>query len=133
VRIGSLTGLPGQISQAAGGTHNLYLNAGAAHAGQVYVVAGSASGTAPGTPVGLFTVPLNVDWYTDMTLQNANLLPFLNTFNVLNADGRATAGIAIPPAVPGITGVVVHHAYGVLDAFNNLVFVSEAARLEIVP
>ena len=50
VRIGSLTGLPGKLSQAAGGTHSLYLNAGAANAGLTYIVAGSFSGTMPGTP-----------------------------------------------------------------------------------
>jgi hypothetical protein len=133
VRIGSLTGIPGKISEAAGGTHSLYLNAGAANAGLVYVVAGSASGTNPGTPIGGLVVPLNIDGYTDFTLQNANVAPFVATFGVLNADGRALAQIVIPPATPGIAGVVVHHAYGVLDAFNNLVFASEAARLEITP
>jgi hypothetical protein len=132
VRIGSLTGIPGKISEATGGTHSLYLNAGAANAGLTYVVAGSASGTIPGTPIGLFVVPLNVDAYTDFTLQLANTGPFVNTFSVLNADGRATAAIVIPP-LTGFAGVVVHHAYGVLDAFNQLVFASEAARLEITP
>jgi hypothetical protein len=133
VRVGSLTGLPGKISQATGGAHSLYLDAGAAHANQTYVVAGSASGTSPGVPIGLFVVPLNLDFYTDYTIQSANVPPFVNTFNALNAEGRALAQVVIPPAVPGITGVVVHHAYVVLDAFNNLVFASEAARLEITP
>jgi hypothetical protein len=133
VRIGSLTGLPGKISEAQGGTHNLYLSAGFGNAGRVYVVAGSASGTNPGTPIGGFVVPLNIDAYTDFTLANANILPFVATFGVLNADGRALAQIVIPPAVGGLAGIVVHHAYGVLDAFNNLVYASEAARLEIIP
>jgi hypothetical protein len=133
VRIGSLTGLPRKISAATGGTHSLYLNAGPAHAGQAYVVAGSGSGTMPGTPVGLFLVPLNVDSYTDFTLANANVGPYVNTLGVLNTGGRALAQIVIPPLPPGFAGLVVHHAYGVLDGFNNLVFASEAASLEIIP
>jgi hypothetical protein len=132
VRIGSLTGLPKKISEATGGTHKLYLQAGSAHAGQLYAVAGSASGTNPGTPIGAFVVPLNIDAYTDFTLANANMGPFVNTLGNLSANGRASAQLVIPP-LPGVAGLVVHHAYGVLDAFNNLVFVSEAARLEITP
>jgi hypothetical protein len=34
--------------------------------------------------------------------------------------------------VPGFTGIVLHHAYGVINA-GNLVFASEAARFEIIP
>jgi hypothetical protein len=132
IRIGSLTGVPRKISGATGGTHKLHLNAGPAHAGRLYALAGSASGTNPGTPVSVFVVPLNIDAYTDLTLTNANSGPFVNTVGVLNASGRGLGQIVIPP-VPGLSGLVVHHAYGVLDAANNLVFVSEAAPLEIIP
>jgi hypothetical protein len=132
IRTGSLTGRPSKISEATGGTHKLYLQAGSAHAGELYAIAGSGSGTNPGTPIGLFIVPLNIDAYTDFTLANANVGPYVNTLGNLDTAGRAVAQIVIP-ALPGFAGVVVHHAYGVLDAFNNLVFASEAARLEITP
>ncbi len=132
VRIGSLTALPKKISNATGGTQTLYLSAGLAHAGQIYAVAGSASGTNPGTPIGAFIVPLNIDVYTDFTLANANAGPYVNTLGTLDVNGRALAHIMVPPAL-GLTGIVVHHAYGVLDSFNNLVFASEAASLEIIP
>ena len=73
----------------------------------------------------------------DFRLESGVVLPGAQiayaTFGTLNADGRAHALIVIPPAVPGITGVVAHHAYGVLDLSNNLVFASEASRLEIIP
>lgn len=130
VRIGSLTGIPGKIPEA-GGTHNLYLNAGLANAGLNYTVAGSMS-TTPGTQIGAITVPLNIDAYTQFTLANINVLPYVNTAGTLDAQGRALAQIVIPP-LPGFAGTVVYHAYGVIDAFNNLVFASEPARLEIVP
>jgi hypothetical protein len=131
VRVGSLTGIPARISEATGATHNLYLNAGAANAGLNYIVAGSTS-TTPGTTIGAITVPLNIDAYTQFTLANINVLPYVNTAGTLNGDGRALAQVVIPP-LPGFAGTVVYHAYGVLDAFNNLVFASEPARLEIIP
>ena len=84
---------------------------------KLYVVAGSASGTNPGTTIGAFTVPLNLDSYTDFTLAFANTGPYVNTFSTLNADGRALAQLVVPPAT-GLTGVIVHHAYGVIDAFG---------------
>ena len=45
---------------------------------------------------------------------------------------RALAQIVIP-AMPELTGVAVHHAYGVLDSYYNLVFASEASSLEMIP
>jgi hypothetical protein len=131
VRIGSLTGAPGKISAAAGGTQKLYLNAGPANAGQTYVMAGTLSGTVPGTPIGTFVVPLNIDDYTLFTLQNPNVFPFVNTAGTLDANGRALAQIVIPP-VPWAAGIVAHHAYGVIGG-GNLLFASETARLEFTP
>ena len=132
IRIGSLTALPKKISEATGGTQKLHLQAGSAHAGQLYAIAGSASGTNPGTPIGAFIVPLNLDSYTDFTLANANVGPYVNT--VGNARRRRPRpGADRGASAAGLRRVVVHHAYGVLDSFNNLVFVSEPARLEITP
>ena len=131
VRIGSLTAIPAKISAATGGIHQILLNAGAAHAGQYYVVAGSSSGVNPGIQIGIFNVPLNADWYTDYTLANINVGPFVDTFGLLDADGRGTAQIVIPPALTGFAGAVVHHAYAVLDLGGNMAFASESAALTI--
>jgi hypothetical protein len=116
VRLGSLTGLPKQLAAAVGGTHKLYLNAGASHAGEFYLVAGSVSGIAPGFPLGAFQVPLNFDAYTNLMLTSPNLLPFTHTFGVLNASGRATASIAIPAGLSVGAGLSVNHAFIALDA-----------------
>jgi hypothetical protein len=132
VTVGSLAGFPARISAAAGGTHNLHLNAGAALAGHVYVVAGSMTGTTPGTPVGAFTVPLNVDAYTENILQHANMAPFVNTVGVLNGDGRALAQIVIPPA-PFLAGLSAHHAFAVVNGGGYLVFASRAVPILILP
>jgi hypothetical protein len=130
VRIGSLTGYPNKLSQTTGGLYNLHLNAGAAQAGNVYVVAGSITGTAPGLPIGPFVLPLNFDFYTQFTLDNANVGLFINTFSTLDVDGRRLAQIAVP-ALPGLAGLNFYHAYGVIDQSAQLSFVSEPATLLI--
>jgi hypothetical protein len=132
VRIGSLSGFPAKISAQTGGVHELRLNAGPAQAGRIYVVAGSASGVAPGTQIGIFNVPLNADWYTQYTLDLANVGPFVNTVGLLDADGRATAQIVLPSLI-GFDGAVVHHAFAVLDNAGQISFASEPASLEITP
>jgi hypothetical protein len=131
VHVGSLAGLPRAISAATGGTHTLYLNAGPAHAGQVFIVAGSVSGTFPGTQIGIFNVPLNADAYTQLMLQSANMAPFVNTVGTLDAEGRAIAQLVIPP-IPGLVGIVADHAFALID-LGFIAFASQAARLQVVP
>lgn len=133
VRLGSLTGLPRKISAAAGGVQSLYLNAMPAHAGEIYVVAGTLSGTSPGVSVGTFLVPINLDFYTNIILSNENLPPFGNTLGVLNPAGRSVATITVAPGIPGIAGAVFHHIYATLNTSGALTFVSEPAALTIVP
>jgi uncharacterized Ntn-hydrolase superfamily protein len=76
-----------------------------------YVVLGSSSGTAPGTPLGsfmdlraAFTIPLNLDPFMQSSLASANTAPFLSTRGKLDASGRAEA--AYMPA-PGALGAYV--------------------------
>ncbi len=71
--------------------------------------------------------------YTNLILTNANVPPFVNTLGALGASGQAVATIAIPPGLPGISGLVLHHAFVALDGSSTLVFVSEPAALAIVP
>src|SRR5262249_40668498 len=52
------------VSAAAGGAVQFALDAGPGAAGRKYLLALSASGTAPGTHVGSVTVPLNFDALT---------------------------------------------------------------------
>ena len=87
----------------------------------------------PGVQIGMFNVPINADWYTDYTLANLNSGPFVDTFGTLDADGRATAQIVIPPALTGFTGAVVHHAYAAFDLGGNIAYASEPATLQITP
>jgi hypothetical protein len=78
-----------------------------------YLLLGSASGTAPGTPLSSFTdlraaiiVPLNLDPFLLSSLNSANAAPFLNTRGRLGPGGRSDAAYmpgpgALAPYVGG--------------------------------
>ncbi len=114
------------ISLATGGAQALTLNAGPAHAGATYLLLGSASGTEPGVPVAGGLLPLNLDAWFHFTFANPNNAVLSNSLGVLDAGGSSQAALTLPPiADPSLIGLVVHHAYAVLDASNQkVVFVS---------
>ena len=125
-----------RLSIAGGGVQGLTLDAGPAFAGGVYVVLGSASGTAPGLPVDGLVVPLNLDAYLLATLNSLNKGPYVRTFGVLDADGRADALIRLAPGLAGagLAGTTLDHAFCVIDpVFGTLQFSSNAAPLELIP
>ncbi len=115
------------------GVHQrLTLSAGLAHAGEVYLLLGSASGTRPGFLVGGLRVPLNPDAWLTLTLGFPNTAVFDATLGVLDATGRGTARIRLHPALPAsLAGTSLVHAY---LTFRGLQpgFVSNVAPLRIV-
>ena len=102
------------IAVDSGGQSLFSLDAGPANAGLVYFVLGSASGSAPGTPTGAGTVPLNLDWYTYYTLGGSSELI---TFNgVLDSTGRAQARVELPPGSSSVlTQLSLTYAWVGLD------------------
>ena len=96
---------------------------------------GSVSGTAPGIPVDGLVLPLALDAYTLHTLAQPNHPPLLGGFGVLAASSPSTALFAPPPGLdPGLAGLVVHHAYAVLDPFaGSVVHASNAIATVLVP
>jgi hypothetical protein len=130
-----LSALPTAVSLAQGGRHELHLAAGTAHAQQLYVVLGSATGTAPGVPIdGAFLVPLVPDDYTlwTLNLMGSALLP--GSFGVLDEFGGGHAALAIPPgASAALVGLHLHHAFLTWNALGALDFVSNAATVELLP
>ena len=129
----SLFPCPAWISLAAGGSQNLHLKAAPGLAGQLFFVAGSASGTAPGIPVGPWTVPLNPDGYFLLTVAGTPLLT--GTPGTLDGTGAGAAALGLLPAFdPSLAGLTVHHAALVLDAASFApLFASSAAPLDLVP
>jgi len=123
------------ISLLAGGVQVLSLRPGPAFAGDAYLLLGSASGSVPGIPLPPFTIPLNLDFYFNFTLANANQGPFTNSLGLLDGDGEGQVSIGIPAAFdPIFAGVTLTHAYIVVDAITQTItFVSGATELNLIP
>jgi hypothetical protein len=83
------------IEASIGGTVNFYLDAGKDHAFRNYVIFGSLSGHAPGTPLpgGMTVLPVNWDPFTSLFL-SLNLTGF---FGSLNGLGTAWTFLVVNP------------------------------------
>lgn len=130
-----LDACPGEVSLSVGGDQELDLYAGADMAGELYLMLGSVSGTAPGPIVDGFEVPLVLDPYFIETLNPFGGAPILGSFGFLDLEGRASAQISIPPGTdPTLAGVVGHHAYVVLSQVGGQILkVSQPVRIELLP
>jgi hypothetical protein len=118
------------------GRHDLLLDAGPSHAGESYLVLGSASGTAPGLPVDGQLLPLVFDAWTAYTLSAPNQGPLIQTFGTLDGQGRALAAVQLTPPLPAsLAGLTLHHAFVALDFAPGLQvsFASEPASLFLWP
>ena len=133
----SLTASPAQLSLTNGGTQSFELDAGVEWAGDLYVLLGSASGTSPGFPVDSAVVPLNPSdlWFV-FTLLHANTPPLSQSLGLLDAEGKASASLTIPPAAPPeLEALTLNHAFVVLDlsALNHVSFASNPVSLTFSP
>jgi hypothetical protein len=134
--LGSLQGTPASLDSVTGGTHTFALDATPAHGTSIYVILGTASGTRPGTPspLGPQTIPLNNDSWFSLSLALANTSVYVNSLWFTDAQGRnmAPASFVLPPNVPGLQGLMLHHAAVVLDgATLASTFVTEPVGLRI--
>ncbi len=109
------------LSISAGGTIEFALHAGPIHAGGLFIVLGSVSGTAPGVAVDGQVLPLNPDAYLLLTLSGGG--PLHNGIGLVDGSGSASAFLAIPPGLlaPVLAGLVVQHAYAVADPVSLVV------------
>ena len=134
IRVGSISGIPHDISVSTGGLHTMYLDAGAANANNIYVVLGSISGSTPGFAYNQFLVPLNQDFYFLYTQQFPNIPPLFNTLGTLDADGRQIAAFQMPLGYPQLAGMVLTHAFAAVNPGSGQVtFVSDAQDMLLVP
>ncbi len=122
------------ISLAAGGTAQLQLDAGAAHAGRSYLMLGSETGTSPGQNGYGVHLPLNDGSYFQLTLGNPGFGLFQNFRGRLDGAGQASAAVTLPAGTnPALAGLTIHHAYVVLDAPGSIALVSEARAFQLLP
>lgn len=124
----------GVLSTSSGGVQALSLDAGAAHAGQLYLVLGSLDPAPPGTPAGNFTLPLDVDAYLLFTLGNPNQPPLAGSLGFLDAAGKGNAAFTLPAGSTSLAGQSAYHAFLTLDPGALTVeFASNALRVELAP
>lgn len=130
-----LTAVPAGLSLTTGGTQVLTLDAGTEFAGDLYLVAGSASGTSPGFAFGGVVVPLNPDDHFFATLASPLIPPFSGLLGILDSAGQGAAQITAPPGTSAsLAGIVLHHAYLALDTSTlEIGLVSPALPLSLLP
>ena len=128
-----LVGDVASISLGAGGTQALSLTTGPSEAGKLYLVLGSATGTAPGIDLGPHNLPLNVDGYFSFTLAEPNSVLLPGSFGFLDENGAAAAAFALPAGTnPTLAGASVNHAFVVLDG-SVASYTSNAEPVAFVP
>jgi hypothetical protein len=90
---------PTTVSTTTGGQSQIQIDVGPAGAGNVYLAIASISGTSPGFQWQTgFQVPLNIDGVTTLLASDPNGGLLANGLGNLDAQGRATATLTIPPA-----------------------------------
>ena len=129
--IGPLSAGQTWLSEGSGGSVSFALNADTANAGRQYLLLGSVSGTEPGTPLpgGQVTLPLNWDYFTNLTADFANTPLFDQFMGTLDGNGMAEAKLALGP-IPGALGLYMNFAYTLNEPWD---YVSNAPAVEIVP
>jgi len=119
------------LSVSTTGTQHLSLEAGVANAGRKYFVLGTFAGTTPGiTLAGGTHVPLNPSAYLNFTAANPNTALLSNSFGQLDAFGHAAASFNLPHVPAAAAGIVLHHAFVLLQPIN---FASNAVEVTLVP
>ncbi len=133
VTVEALSANTNTLSLSAGGTINLTLDGGASNAGKVYLLLGSASGTAPGFMVDGLNLPLNVDGFFTYLLNFPNAAPYSGSLGFLNGFGVGSTTINVPPgSFPSLAGLTLNHAFVVHNGIN-VVLTSNAQSLTLLP
>ena len=129
-----LDAYPASLSLSAGGEQTLDLTFGSSHAGEIYVVAGSLTGSSPPTLVGSVPVPLVFDVYTAYTLTGGTDPPLTDWVGTLDALGHARAALTVPPgSFPAFAGLTLHHAAVAVDLATGPTTATNAATVTLTP
>jgi len=119
------------LSVATTGTQHLTLDAGPGNANRIFILLGTMAGTTPGLTLPNGThIPLNPSAYFSFTLANPNVLPLTHSLGFLDANGHTTSSFTLPHVPPVAAGLVLHHAYVLLQPVN---FASNAVEVTLVP
>ena len=111
----------------------LEIERGPAHAGHLYWLVGSMSGTSRGIQFRGSRIPLDFDSYFATLVRGPNQGLFTNNFGVLDAAGRASVILEVPPELHAdYVGLNLDHAF-VEFGPAGLEHVSNAVALRFGP
>ncbi len=124
-----------EIVESFGGKSVYTIHGGAGLSGDTYVILGSLSGTAPGTPVLGVTLPLVLDAFLLFTANHMNQPPYAGSSGVLDANGTGTMTFTVPASVlGGLAGTTAWHAGIVVDTSALVAtLATNAETVEIIP
>ena len=115
----------------AGANQRLTLDAGPSYANRKYLLLGTFTGSVPGiTLAGGTHIPLNPSVYLNYTATNPNSPPLTSSLGTLDANGRAGALFTLPHVPASLAGLVLHHAYVLMQPID---FASNAVEVTLVP
>jgi hypothetical protein len=123
-----------ELSARDGGVINFTLKAGDENGMRGYLLLGCVSGTDPGTllPGGAATLPLNLDYFTDVVVALMNTSLFMDFMGDLDASGNGAAQMAVEgmgAVSQGCIGKTLHFAYALYGPWDCA---SNAVGIEIV-
>ena len=129
----TLLGTLAPVSLGAGGTQAFELRAGGSSGGQLHLLLGSLSGTAPGVFLDGQNLPLNPDPYLLLLAADpvAGLIP--GALGTLDPQGNASLALTLPPGTnPALAGLTAHHAYLTIWGLA-VTHASNPVALELLP
>lgn len=131
--VGVLQAKPGSIDVVAGGSQSFTIHAGPGQAFRLYGILGTLSGTRPGivTPLGPQLLPLNPDFWTQLSLDLAGSIVYPNSLWFTDANGNATAGFNLPPGITALQGSMLHHAAILLDGNLSSTYITEPTAVHL--
>lgn len=116
-----------------GGAVNFDLDAGSAHGLRNFIMLGSVTGTAPGTPLpgGHATLPINWDIYTDLMLPLLNSPLFMNFMGKLTSSGEGAAQLNAPSFTDtGLVDLRMNYAFCTMKPYD---FASNPVEIRFLP
>jgi hypothetical protein len=120
------------LFETTGGTVSFTLNGGTTNGNRFYVMLGSITGNAPGTPLpgGMVTLAINWDVFTNLVMNLMNSPVFMDFSGQLDAQGQATATFDTLGPFGGAVGLTLSFAYGLQSPWD---FASNPINVEILP
>ena len=122
------------LSAATGGTVNFFINIGPNHGGENYLLLATGSGTTPGVTSAGINIPINPDFWTDLSASFASTAIFPNSAGVLDAEGSAVAQMnTLGPFSPTFVGTDLDFATITWDGSGTLTHATAPTTVELNP